>query len=763
MSDKSARTTMTRLEDHRMITGTGRYTDDIEVSGAAHGYVLRSPHAHAKIGGVDTAAARTMPGVLAVLTASDAAEDGLGRIRSPITLPPEFGEYHDPGRPLLASRRVRHVGDPVAFVVAETLDQAKDAAEAIAVDYEPLPAVILPDVAVQAGAPVVWDDAARNVCFASSLGDAAATERAFAQAVHVTVLEIEHNRVVVNTIEPRAAIAIHGGEDDSYTLYVGSQGVHLIRRVLADDVFGIAPERLRVVTRDVGGGFGMKLFIYPEYALVLWASRRTGRPVRWAAERTESFLSDAQARDFRGRLELAIGDDGVFLALRLRTFANLGGYLSTFAASVATRSYMKLLPNVYRIPHLHLEITGVFTNTVPVDAYRGAAKPEAVSQLERLIDIAAVEVGIDRVELRRRNLVRQEDMPYVTPVGEVYDGGDYAAVLDQALIRSDYASFAERREEALSRGRSRGIGVGMYVHGTGGDTNERSRVEVRPEGRVLAYTGTQSTGQGHETVFGKLVADRFGLPLADVALVQGDSAILDRGGGTGGSSSLLISGNTLVAATDKAIEWGRQLAADVLEAAPADIEFGEARFTVAGTDRSIGLYDLAGRAADHDGFYGDALFSTSNATYPYGCQVCEVEIDRDTGAIAIVRYVSVDDFGKMLHPDIVAGQVHGGLVQGIGQVLGEHAVYDPATGQLLAGSFMDYVMPRAADMPSFELHFMPLPSEATPLGVKGAGECGTIGAPGTVINAVMDALRPDGVRHLDMPVTPEKLWRAMRK
>jgi len=753
---------MARLEDRRFLTGVGRFTDDVEARGAAQGHVVRSPHAHARIVRLDATAARAAPGVLAVLTGDDLAAEGIGPIRCPATVRArDRSDYFDPPRPPLAVGRVRHVGDPVAFVVAETLEQARDAAELIEADYDELPAVV--DPAAAPTAPAIWDGAPGNLCILYERGDAAAVEAAFARAAHVVRLSTRNNRLVVNPIEPRASVGEYDPASGRYTLTTTSQGVHILRGVLKD-VLGVGPEKLRVVTPDVGGGFGMKFQVYPEQALVLWAARRVGRPVRWRGDRSESFLSDTHARAHVSEGALALDADGRFLAYRIDTVADMGAYLSSFAPMIATLSYGKMLTGMYDIPQVRFVSRLVFTNTVPVDAYRGAGKPEAHFLLERLVDLAAEACGLDRAEVRRRNFVRPDQLPYVTQSKLVYDSGDFARILDLALRTADRDGFAQRRRESEARGRLRGLGIGCYVHGTGGDPSEHGFVDVLPEGRVVARTGTQSQGQGHATAYAVVVARALGVRPEDVEVVQGDTDLLPIGGGSGGSSSMILSGTSLTRASERAVEKGRALAGQLLEAAEADIEFADGRFRVAGTDRSLHLFEAARQAAERglaEAISGDARFDADYMCYPHGCQVCEVEVEPETGRIEILRYASADDFGAVITPQLLDGQVHGGVLQGIGQALLEEAVYDPASGQLLAGSFMDYAMPRAADAPPFALAQAPTTTANNPLGAKGVGECGTIGAPACVINAVVDALRGRGVTHIDMPATPEKVWRAL--
>ena len=744
-----------RLEDRRFLTGQGRFTDDLRFADALHAYVLRSPHAHARIERIDTAAARAMPGVAAVLTGADVLADGLGLLRGIVPLPSAI----EPPRRPLAMERARHVGDPVALVVADTLAQARDAAERVDVDWAPLAAVVEAPAALLAGAPDLWDEAPGNRCVVWRQGDAAAVDAAFAAAAHVVDLTVRNNRLVGTSIEPRVAIGGWDAAADRAVLHTTSQGVHLIRRLLCDDVFGWPHDRLRVVTPDVGGGFGPKFFLYPEQALVVWAARRLRRTVRWTSDRSEAFLSDTHARDQTATAELALDADGRFLAIRAEVVANLGAYVSTFGLGVPTDGMAKVLTGCYRIPAAQLTVTCAFTNTVPVDAYRGAGKPEAMFLLERLIDVAARTTGIDPIALRRRNLIPAAAMPYRTALGKIYDSGDFPAALEQALTLAEYDGFAVRRVQAATAGRLRGFGVACYLHGTGGIADETSEVEVGGDAAagVTVRVGAQSSGQGHATAFAQIVAQRLGLPVDGIHVLQGDTDAIARGGGTGGSSSTIITGNTVARASDDLIAQGRERAADRLEAAKADIEYTQGRFHVVGTDRGVSLFELAAGSR----LAGSAAFRDSMLSFPAGAQAAEVEIDPQTGSVALIALASSVDVGPPVNPMLVAGQMHGGLAQGIGQAMMEHAVHDPATGQPVAGSLMDYALPRAADLPAFRHGTMESASPNNTLGFKGVGELGPIGAPPAVINAIVDALAGAGVTHLDMPATSETVWRAL--
>jgi len=760
---------MRRVEDPRLLRGNGRYTDDISLPGQAYGVVVRSPHAHARIRGIDKSPALATAGVLAVFTGEDLKAMGLGDVPCAIPLKNRDGsDRAQTPRPALAVRRVRHVGDPVAFVVAESVKAAKDGAEALAVDYEVLPATTDLATALDPGQPLVWDEVPGNLCFDWETGDKAETERLFAEAAHVSRLTVVNNRVVVASMESRAAVAEYDQASGRFTLHTNTQGSWLVRRLLATEVFRLPEERFRVITPDVGGGFGMKLFLYPEHVLVTVAARALGRPVKWASERSEAFLSDTHGRDNITTGELALDGEGRFLALRTRTLSNMGAYLSTFAPYIPTGAGSKVLASVYGFRAIHVNVLGVLTNTTPVDAYRGAGRPEANYIVERLIDTAARELGIDRVELRRRNLVPPTAMPWKTPMGAIYDSGDFAAVLDAALKKADWSGAARRKEEAARRGRKRGIGLAYYLEATGGAPTERAEIRFAEDGMVEVLVGTQSTGQGHETAYIMLTAAELGIPHERIRVLQGDSDAAPSGGGTGGARSLYSEGQAILATAATVIEKGKRAASDALEASPGDIVFENGRFSVVGTDRGIGILELAAMqrekaAAGEEAILLDAaeVAEIKAHTFPNGCHIAEVEIDPATGALDIVRYLVVDDVGHAINPLIVRGQVHGGVAQGIGQAVLEHTVYDPESGQLVAGSFMDYCLPRADDLPDIEVDLIEIPCTTNPLGVKGAGEAGAVGSPPAVINAVVDALAEDGVKHIDMPVTPERLWRAL--
>jgi carbon-monoxide dehydrogenase large subunit len=760
-----------RVEDRRFLTGHGSYVDDLVRPRQAFAHMLRSPHAHARIGALDTAAATGAPGVLAVLTGEDVAGDGLGPIPCLSTLTNRDGSTSPvPPRPAMVRERVRHVGDTVAMVVAESLAQARDAAELIEIDYEPLPATVETALALDPGQPAVWDEVPGNLAFDWGLGDEAAVERAMAAAPHRIGLELVNNRIIVNSMEPRGAVGEYDPGEDAYTLWSSTQGSHFLRNLLAESVFRIPENRIRVVTRDVGGGFGMKLFLYPEHILVLWAAKKLGRPVKWTPERADAFMTDTQGRDNVTRLELALDEELRFLGLKVATIANMGAYLSNFAPEIPTASGGVMFSGVYAIPAIHVAVKGAFTHTVPVDAYRGAGRPEAAYAIERLIDVAARRLGVAAEELRRRNFIRPEAMPYATPLGLVYDSGDFARNLDQALAAADLAGLAGRRAEARARGRYRGLGHCVYIEQSGGGFDEFAELRFDPSGTLTVLMGTQSSGQGHHTAYAQLAAERLGLAPERVRVLQGDTDAIGFGRGTGGSRSLPVGGVALVNAAQKLIAKGRRIAAHLLEAAEADLDFADGVFRIAGTDREIGIEAVARAAFNppqlppeiEPGFAESGHFTPPASTFPNGCHVCEVEIDPLTGHVDIVRYVVVDDFGTVINPLLLQGQVQGGVAQGVGQAMLERCVYDPQTGQLVTGSLTDYAVPHADTLPLIEFAYNVVPCRTNPLGLKGAGEAGAIGAPPALVNAMVDALAPLGIEHIDMPATPERLWRAIR-
>ena len=774
-----------RKEDRRFLTGKGRYVDDLNRPGQAHAVLVRSPHAHAELGAVDAAGALAAPGVLAVFTGADLAADGVGGLPCGWLIKNRDGsDMAEPPHPVLARGKVRHVGDPVAMVVAGTRAQSRDAAEKVVVDYRPLEAIADTASACEAGRPQLHEAAANNTCYDWEFGDEAAVDEAFAGAAKVVSLDFVNQRLVANALEPRAAIGEYDPGDGRYTLYTSSQNPHVIRLLMCTAVLNLPETKVRVVSPDVGGGFGSKIYHYAEEALVTWAARKVGRPVKWTSERGEAFLSDAQGRDHVTRAELALDSEGRFLGLRTSTAANLGAYLSTFSTAIPTYFYAPLLAGVYTTPAIHCRVRGVFTNTVPVDAYRGAGRPEACYLVERIVDVAARETGLDPAEIRRRNFIPRSAQPYATPVAMVYDDGDYAKNMEDCLVRADAAGFPARRAEAAARGKLRGLGLSAYIEACGAAPSavagalgaraglyEMATLRVNPSGSVSIVTGTHAHGQGHETTFAQLASDRLGLPLESIEVVHGDTDRIPFGMGTYGSRSLPVGGTALVRAMDKVVAKGRKIAAHALEASPDDVEFADGAFSVSGTDRSLTFAEVAGAAyVPHNypleelepGLEETAYFDPPNFTFPSGCYACEAEVDPDTGAVSIERFTAVDDFGVLINPNIVEGQVHGGLVQGIGQALLEGARYDPGSGQLLTGSYMDYCMPRADSAPGFDVATNETRSPTNPLGVRGCGEAGAIGAPPAVINAVCDALGELGIHHIDMPATPEAVWRAIR-
>jgi aerobic carbon-monoxide dehydrogenase large subunit len=754
-----------RKEDPTLVRGGGRYTDDVSLTNQAHAVIVRSSHAHGVLRAIDCAAARAMPGVLGVYTGADLA--GYDTLKCVIDLKNADGSaMRKPPRPALTTDKVRCVGDPVAFVVAETLAQAKDAAEAVVVDVDPLPVVTHPRDAVQPDAPLLHEQAPGNVALDFHYGDAEQVAAAFARAAHVIRLPMVNSRVVVNSLEPRSAVASYDAE--RWTLHVGSQGVFGLRANLAQILRTETP-KVRVVTGNVGGSFGMKTAPYPEYVCVLHAARTLGRPVKWTDERTTSFLSDHHGRNHDVVGELALDADGKILAVRLTSFGNMGAYLGQVAPLMSTQNAVKNIASVYRTPLLEVSTRCVFTNTTFVSAYRGAGRPEGNYYMERLLDAAAAQTGIDRIELRRRNHIRPRELPFKAASGMTYDSGDFGGLLKHALEFADVSGFFRRKRESRKRGKLRGLGVGSFLEVTAPPTKEMGGIRFDADGGVTIVTGTLDYGQGHAAPFAQVLSDKLGIPFERVRLVQGDSDQLIAGGGTGGSKSIMSSGTAIVEAAAKVIDQGRAIAAHVLEASAADIEFSAGRFVIAGTDRSIGLIELAEKIRSGVALPDDVpqtldvkhVSDGVASTFPNGCHVAEVEIDPETGTIEVVKYSGVSDFGNVINPLIVEGQVHGGVVQGIGQALLELTAYD-AEGQLLTGSFMDYAMPRAANMPSFAMADHPVPATTNPLGVKGCAEAGCAGGLASVMNAVVDALSVYGIKHIDMPATPERVWQAIR-
>ncbi len=766
-----------RREDQRFLTGNGQYTDDIHLQRETAGVFLRSPHAHARIKSIKLDAAKKSPGVIAIFTGQDLADAKVNGLPCGWLINNKDGTpMKEPAHPCLAQGKVRHVGDQVALIVAQTQWQAKDAAELIEVDYETLPAVVDTGSA-NSVATLVHDDVPGNLCYDWGHGDKAATDAAFAKAAHVTKLSFTNNRLIPNAMEPRAAIASYTKHDDSYTLHVANQNPHVERLLMCAFVLGLPESKVRVIAPDVGGGFGSKIFLYAEDVALTWASKRVGRPIKWTAERSESFLTDAHGRDHVSTAEMAMDAGGNFLALRVATTANMGAYLSTFASAIPTILYATLLAGQYKTPAIYVEVKAVFTNTAPVDAYRGAGRPEATYLVERIVEQCAREMKLDPAEIRRRNFIKT--FPYNTPVGLTYDVGDYDATLTKVLKLADVAGYPARKAASAAKGKLRGLGYSCYIEACGiAPSNiagalgaraglfEAAEVRVHPTGTVTVFTGSHSHGQGHETTFAQVVAAKLGIPVENVEIVHGDTGRVLFGMGTYGSRSLAVGGTAIVKAVDKVIAKGKKIAAHLLEAADTDMVFENGEFKVAGTDKKVPWASVTLTAyVPHNypldklepGLNENAFYDPANFTFPAGSYVCEVEVDPQTGVTDICAFSAVDDFGNIVNPMIVEGQVHGGIAQGLGQALLENCVYDKETGQLLTGSYMDYAMPRADDLPSFKVDNCVTACSHNPLGVKGCGEAGAIGAPPALINAITDAL---GVRDLEMPASRERVWRA---
>jgi aerobic carbon-monoxide dehydrogenase large subunit len=761
-----------RFEDPRLLRGEGRFVHDVNPPGQLHAVLLRSPHAHARIVKIDTAAAAAAPGVAAALTGEDYAREGFGGPSPTLKrMRPDGSPMFWRGHPVLARDRVRYVGDPVAMVVAETLGQAKDAAELVEVEYEALPAVSSTAEAARAGAPSVWDECPDNISNVFELGNRAAADAAFATAAHVVKRRYVITRVHAQYMEARGAVAVYEPAEDKYTLYTDVQYPHRMRQLLAGAVFRIPENKLHVIAGDIGGAFGAKGPQYPEHRLVLWTAKKLRRPVKWVCERSEAILADEHARDNVSTIELALDENGKFLALRVDTLAALGAYVSSDRNLIATFQSVSAVVGVYAIPAAHVRITGVMTHTSPTAPYRGAGRPEAIYLIERIIDDAARELGLDRVELRRKNLIPPAAMPWKTPLAFTYDCGEFAKGMAQALELADFPGFAKRKEESKARGRLRGIGIINAIERASSPGLEYAEIRFHPSGSATLAMGSKNQGQGHETSFRQILNERLGLDPKDVAYVDGDTEKVAFGVGTMGSRSMAIAGTALYIAADKVIAKGKRIASHLLEAAESDIEFNSGRFEVAGTDRSVAIKEVAKAAYEPDklpkglepGLYETGTFSPENHTFPNGCHLCEVEIDPDTGVVDVVRYTVVDDVGTVINPLTLKGQIHGGVVQGLSQGLFERVEYDPESGQLLTGSFMDYCMPRADDVCSMEVGSNPVQTKLNPLGVKGAGEAGTVGALPAVMNAIMDALAPLGVEQLDMPATGDRVWRAIRE
>ena len=759
-----------RNEDPTLLRGEGQYTDDLNLPGQAYAVMVRSGYAHGVIKGIDTAEAAQMPGVLGVYTGPDLTAAGMKNMPLGMAVPTADGSpTHRPSCPVLTSDKVRYVGDPIAIVVAETAVQAKDAAEAVFVDIDPLPAVTSCKAAAQPGAPLIHNGVPDNVAAAFHYGDAEKVAAAFAAAAHVTRLDIPNNRIVVCAMEPRSAIAEYDAESDRYTLRVGCQGVFGLKGGLAN-VLGVERDKVRVLTGNVGGSFGMKSQVYPEYLALFHAAKTLGRPVKWTDERGESFVSDSHGRDHEMTAELALDADGNFLAVRVTGYGNLGAYVGRGTPVPPTANAVKNTIGVYKTPLLEVSTKIVVTNTQPVGAYRGAGRPEGNYYMERLVDTAAAEMGFDKIELRRRNHIPEGAMPHKAPNGTTYDSGEFTAVLNEAIVRSDWDGFAARKEESRRRGMLRGRGIGDYLEVTGPPADEMGGIRFEPNGDVTIITGTLDYGQVHWTPFAQILHQTLGIPFDKIRLLQGDSDELIAGGGTGGSKSLMASGTAILQASEKVVEKGRQIAAHVLEAAVEDIAFERGRFVIAGTDRYVGIMDLAAqlkRGVELPGDVPDSLdvqhiLDKVPSAFPNGCHVAEVEIDPETGVVAVVKYSMVNDFGVIVNPLLVEGQAHGGVVQGIGQALMERVVFDE-DGQFLTGSFMDYALPRASDALEFQINSHPVPAKTNPLGAKGCGEAGCAGSLPAVMNAVVDALSEYGIRHINMPATPHKIWQAIRE
>ncbi|WP_089958788.1 xanthine dehydrogenase family protein molybdopterin-binding subunit [Limnohabitans sp. 2KL-3] len=773
-----------RKEDYRFLTGAGQYTDDIVLANMAQCYFVRSPHAHAKIRSIDKSAALAAPGVIGILDGQDVAADKINGLPCGWLITSTNGEpMKEPPHPILAFEKVRYVGDHVAMVVAETYEQARNAAELVVVDYEPLAAVVDVRDAQAPGAPVIHDIASNNQCYKWAIGDKATVDATFANAAHVTKLDLVNNRLAPNPMEPRAAIGHYNRAGDDYTLYVSNQNPHVERLLLTAFVMGLPEHKVRVIAPDVGGGFGAKIYLYAEDVCLTWASKKLNRPIKWNCDRSEAFLSDAHGRDHVSHAELAMDKDGKFLGFRVHTDANLGAYLSTFSTAVPTILYATLLAGQYKTPQVYVEVDAWFTNTAPVDAYRGAGRPEATYLLERIVSRAAWEMGLSQDEIRRRNFITE--FPYQTPVALQYDTGDFHACMKQANELADVAGLEQRKAQSKAKGLLRGLGYSSYIEACGlapsnvaGALGARAglfecgEVRVHPTGSVTVFTGSHSHGQGHETTFAQVVAARLGLSPEQVDIVHGDTGRVPFGMGTYGSRSISVGGAAIMRALDKIEAKAKKIAAHLMEASDADVDFAGGEFKVKGTDKMVTFGQVALTAyVPHNypldklepGLNETAFYDPTNFTFPAGTYICEVEVDPATGQVRVDRFTAVDDFGTIINPMIVEGQVHGGLVQGIGQALLEHCVYDRETGQLVTGSFMDYAMPRADDFPSFTIGHVCTPCTTNPLGTKGCGEAGAIGSPPAVMNAVLDALAPLGVKDLDMPASPNRVWTAIQQ
>lgn len=754
----------TRIEDDRFTSGQGRYIEDLQFPNQSYAVFVRSPHAHARIIEIDKDSVSDLPGILGVYTCEDLRGAGIGDVPCNAGVTNIDGSpCYKPPRPALADGMVRFVGDPVAVIVAETKAQAQDAAEQLWVDYEMLDAVVETDQAMTPGKPQIWDGAASNRCFHWQAGKKDSTDEAFEMANHVVDLELVNNRVIPTSMETRGAIGLV--ENGRLVLHVACQGVHMIRRMLAGQIFNVPEDDVHVLCHDVGGGFGMKIFLYPEYVVSLFAARELGRPVKWISDRSEAFMSDTHGRDHVTSMQLALDEDAHILGLRVNTIANMGAYLSQAGPFVATDAGVAMLVGCYDIAAAYVEVQGVFTNTAPVDAYRGAGRPEAIYAIERLLDAAAHDMGIGPDEIRRRNFIKPSNMPYTTCLGATYDSGKFRQNMDDALRLAHWQDFETRRDQSRANGKLRGIGMASYIERCAGGAPEQARLVVDEKGHVTLYIGTQSNGQGHETAFRQILSERLNISFSDISIVQGDSDLIESGGGTMGSRSVPVGGSAIGMAAETVIEKARARAAEMFECSVADVEFKKGEFRIVGTDRVHSFQAVAATAAADSGEAGfdeAETFAPEVATFPNGTHVCELEIDRDTGVIEIVDYTVVDDFGRVINPLLLEGQVHGGIAQGLGQAMLECCAYEADSGQLLSASFMDYTMPRADNLPMINFHRNAVPCTTNPLGIKGAGEAGAIGAPPAIINAVVNALAPFGVRHVDMPITPDKVWRLLQ-
>ena len=758
MSDAKTGQSVPRLEDQRFLTGSAVYADDLNVEGQLYGVVVRSTHAHAEIKGIDVSAALEMPGVVAVYMETDLAADGVGHLPCGAELPPEAGLYVPP-RPALATGRVRYVGDQVAFVVADSQANAEEAAEQVMIEYDALPAVVDGYAALEDGAPQVWDGAPGNLIFRFPKGDKAVTDAAFARAAHVVELDIVNNKISAAPMEPRSGIAEYDAARDTYKLTCSAQGLHGIRGPLAKTILKIPEENLEIVAPDVGGGFGLKNFIYPEWVLLLWAARKLGRPIKWTGDRGEEFAAATQGRGIRAQARLALDADGKFLALDAALVADLGAYLSGASPAASTRAALTAIGGGYAVPAIYTESRGAFTNTAPVDAYRGAGKPEANFITERLIEVAARRFGFDPVELRRKNAV--VDFPYDTAQGLTFDCGRFGPNIDDVVRLVDRDGFPARRVSSEAAGKLRGLGISSFLETSRGAPQEGAEVTFAADGQIELRVGTESNGQGHETSYKQIAADRFGLPMDAFRYIQADTRETQIGFGHGGARSMHMGGGAMVRAIDEVLEKAKSVAARLLQAEATDLAFADGAFSVPSTGQSVSLADVAAEAGD--GGLDTFVFNEDVPfTFPNGCQAAEVEIDPETGAVELLRYIAVDDYGNLVNPMLTVGQVQGGLAQGIGQALGEDCTYDAGSGQLLAGSMMDYWMPRAGQLPDLEIHLEGVPTKANPLGVKGSGQAGCIGAPQTVVHAVLDALSGYGIDEIDMPITSESVWRAIQ-